>query len=209
MHNRMMDPRREELLTSKIQIKYFFCLPLNIHIDTVETLYSTIYYSKSFIELNIDKSTQYVALWTHKRQPHTSPFRASYGVSFMSTSTEIYRVIKGFYCIPKHILKNPCTTVDQICPLWTISVTMNLHNHILRVLLDMNIWISWMIYYLRSFMIYIWIYISNRGVIYISKFGVNYKYISDYIRHQAINTTFSSFHLMMLSIALSDKFMCD
>ena len=65
---------------------------------TVETLYSMIYYSKYFIELNIDKSTQYVALWTHKR-PHTSPFRASYGVSFMSTSTEIDRVIKGFYCI--------------------------------------------------------------------------------------------------------------
>ena len=29
---------------------------------TVETLYSTIYYSKYFIELNNDKSTQYVAL---------------------------------------------------------------------------------------------------------------------------------------------------
>ena len=29
---------------------------------TMETLYSTIYYSKYFIELNIDKSTQYVAL---------------------------------------------------------------------------------------------------------------------------------------------------
>ena len=57
----------------------------------METLYSTIYYSKYFIELNFDKSTQYVALWTHKR--------ASFGVSFMSTSTEIDRVIKGFYCI--------------------------------------------------------------------------------------------------------------
>ena len=36
---------------------------------TVETLYITIYYSKYFIKLNIDKSTQYdyVALWTHKR----------------------------------------------------------------------------------------------------------------------------------------------
>ena len=31
--------------------------------NTVETLYSTIYYSKYFIELNIDKSTQYVALF--------------------------------------------------------------------------------------------------------------------------------------------------
>ena len=42
--------------------------------DTVETLYSTIYYSKYFIELNIDKSTQYVALWTHKRHPIPRPF---------------------------------------------------------------------------------------------------------------------------------------
>ena len=36
---------------------------------TVETLYSTIYYSKYFTELHIDKSTQYVAPWTHKRHP--------------------------------------------------------------------------------------------------------------------------------------------
>ena len=41
---------------------------------TVETLYSTIYNSKYFIELNIDKSTQYVALWTHKRHPIPRPF---------------------------------------------------------------------------------------------------------------------------------------
>ena len=41
---------------------------------TVETLYSTIYYSKYFIELNFDKSTYYVALWTHKRHPIPRPF---------------------------------------------------------------------------------------------------------------------------------------
>ena len=41
---------------------------------TVETLYSTIYYSRYFIELNFDKSTQYVALWTHKRHPIPRPF---------------------------------------------------------------------------------------------------------------------------------------
>ena len=41
---------------------------------TVETLYRTIYYSKYFIELNFDKSTQYVALWTHKRHPIPRPF---------------------------------------------------------------------------------------------------------------------------------------
>ena len=42
--------------------------------NTVETLYSQIYYSKYFIKLNIDKSTQYVALWTHKRHPIPRPF---------------------------------------------------------------------------------------------------------------------------------------
>ena len=41
---------------------------------TVETRYSTIYYSKYFIELNLDKSTQYVALWTHKRHTIPRPF---------------------------------------------------------------------------------------------------------------------------------------
>ena len=45
-----------------------------INLDTVETLYSTIYYSKYFIELNVDKSTQYVAFWTHKRHPIRRPF---------------------------------------------------------------------------------------------------------------------------------------
>ena len=35
---------------------------INIENYTVETLYSTIYYSKYFIQFHIDKSTQYVAL---------------------------------------------------------------------------------------------------------------------------------------------------
>ena len=34
-----------------------------------------------------------------QKTPHTLPFQASYGVSFMSISTEIDRAIKGFYCI--------------------------------------------------------------------------------------------------------------
>ena len=58
------------------------CMPSNwrhlarrfLHANTVETLYSTIYYSKYFIELNFDKSTQYVAFWTHKRHPIPRPF---------------------------------------------------------------------------------------------------------------------------------------
>ena len=51
-----------------------YVLLLSSQCYTVETLYSTIYYSKYFIELNIDKSTQYVALWTHKRHPIPRPF---------------------------------------------------------------------------------------------------------------------------------------
>ena len=47
---------------------------LSLIVHTVETLYSTIYHSKYFIELNIDKFTQYVALWTHKRHPIPRPF---------------------------------------------------------------------------------------------------------------------------------------
>ena len=55
--------------------RYFMpCEKLIKHLHTVETLYSTIYYSKYFIELNFDKSTQYVALWTHKRHPIPRPF---------------------------------------------------------------------------------------------------------------------------------------
>ena len=62
-----------------IKIHIFQCIDQyaiiwGISKDTVETLYSTIYYSKYFIELNFDKSTQYVALWTHKRHPIPRPF---------------------------------------------------------------------------------------------------------------------------------------
>ena len=59
---------------------FVFCIFLNSYMwhgmfyNSVETLYSTIYYSKYFIELNIDKSTLNVALWTHKRHPIPRPF---------------------------------------------------------------------------------------------------------------------------------------
>ena len=43
------------------------------------------------------------------KNTHSSPFRASYGVSFMST-TEIDRVIKGFYYI--YVLDCVITTPD-------------------------------------------------------------------------------------------------
>ena len=61
-----------ELLQSFAKPLMLILLPLVPH--TVETLYSTIYYSNYFIELNFDKSTQYAALWTHKRHPISRPF---------------------------------------------------------------------------------------------------------------------------------------
>ena len=62
--------------TSLFNVRIVMCIPVfpslakDCHSYTVETLYSTIYYSKYFIELHIGKSTQYVALWTHKRHPY-------------------------------------------------------------------------------------------------------------------------------------------
>ena len=47
---------------------------IRVYTNTVETLYSTIYHSKYFIELNTDKSTQYGALWTQKRHYIPRPF---------------------------------------------------------------------------------------------------------------------------------------
>ena len=61
----------------------------------METLYRTIYNSKYFIELNIDKSTQYVALWTHKRHPIPRPF-----------GIVLYRVSTVF--IHENVYENVC-----------------------------------------------------------------------------------------------------
>ena len=54
----------------------FWYVVVHAFTHTVETLYSTIYYSKYFIELHIDKSTQYmyVVHWTHKRHSIPRPF---------------------------------------------------------------------------------------------------------------------------------------
>ena len=72
-------PLSLDLLTSTTTSHHlstlYIPLPLSVSThSTVETLYSTIYYSKYFIELSIDKSTQYFALWTHKRHPIPRPF---------------------------------------------------------------------------------------------------------------------------------------
>ena len=37
-----------------------------------------------------------------QKTPHTSPLRASYGMSFVSILMKNDRVIKGFYCICSH-----------------------------------------------------------------------------------------------------------
>ena len=41
-----------------------------------------------------------------QKTPHTSPLRASYGMSFVSILMKNDRVIKGFYCIYIHIFMN-------------------------------------------------------------------------------------------------------
>ena len=64
-------------------------------VDTVETLYSTIYYIKYFIELNIDKSTLYVALWTHKRHPTPRPLGELWSV-FYEYFNRNWSCYKGF-----------------------------------------------------------------------------------------------------------------
>ena len=38
-----------------------------------------------------------------QKTPHTSPLRASYGMSFVSILMKNDRVIKGFYCIPSSL----------------------------------------------------------------------------------------------------------
>ena len=41
-----------------------------------------------------------------QKTPHTSPLRASYGMSFVSILMKNDRVIKGFYCILHHVNTN-------------------------------------------------------------------------------------------------------
>ena len=65
---------RDEFQHRKLCAIFYFIKVCTKCAHTMETLYSTIYYSKYFIELNFDKSTQYVALWTHKRHPIPRPF---------------------------------------------------------------------------------------------------------------------------------------
>ena len=42
-----------------------------------------------------------------QKTPHTSPLRASYGMSFVSILMKNDRVIKGFYCITNTVFKAP------------------------------------------------------------------------------------------------------
>ena len=51
-----------------------------------------------------------------QKTPHTSPLRASYGMSFVSILMKNDRVIKGFYCrtlIPDIITHDVNETIDS------------------------------------------------------------------------------------------------
>ena len=47
-----------------------------------------------------------------QKTPHTSPLRASYGMSFVSILMKNDRVIKGFYCIPLKFVSN-CPVIHE------------------------------------------------------------------------------------------------
>ena len=104
--------------------------------STVETLYSTIYYSKYFIELNFDKSTQYVALWTHKRHPIPRPFGRAMECLFCAW-TEIDRVIKGFYCTSNGYVLSVVLQMSMywlrviLIVLWT-KITYTIHMNCIK-----------------------------------------------------------------------------
>ena len=70
------------------------------------------------------------------KDTHTSPFRASYGVSFMSTSTEIDRVIKGFYCMSNFVPVGVAACLvqyeEELTNFWAQRQTQtNICNHML------------------------------------------------------------------------------
>ena len=47
-----------------------------------------------------------------QKTPHTSPLRASYGMSFVSILMKNDRVIKGLYCIPS-VISPPLTIYNS------------------------------------------------------------------------------------------------
>ena len=53
-----------------------------------------------------------------QKTPHTSPLRASYGMSFVSILMKNDRVIKGFYCISQGNAGLLCVSGAQ----WEVSI---------------------------------------------------------------------------------------
>ena len=49
-----------------------------------------------------------------QKTPHTSPLRASYGMSFVSILMKNDRVIKGFYCTRKNIEDTVCIVLGVL-----------------------------------------------------------------------------------------------
>ena len=67
-----------------------------------------------------------------QKTPHTSPLRASYGMSFVSILMKNDRVIKGFYCMynircfMRDVSARPCLYLHQFNALTLTSVQINL-----------------------------------------------------------------------------------
>ena len=65
-----------------------------------------------------------------QKTPHTSPLRASYGMSFVSILMKNDRVIKGFYCIV-HLI--PCQNSNDSHHGLVTVYDINVKNHVLKI----------------------------------------------------------------------------
>ena len=68
-----------------------------------------------------------------QKTPHTSPLRASYGMSFVSILMKNDRVIKGFYCIYMYIY----------CMYISISSHISIHVSIHKFWWNFHHWLHW------------------------------------------------------------------
>ena len=105
----------------------------------METLYSTIYDSKYFIELNIDKSTQYVALWTHKR--HLSGELWSVFYEYFNRNWSCYKGFLLYYTFVRGI-HHWIVLTWKGCLLNTDSFSMWWCHHVICVVIELFYYFS-------------------------------------------------------------------
>ena len=74
-----------------------------------------------------------------QKTPHTSPLRASYGMSFVSILMKNDRVIKGFYCTQYEIMqsfRNCFMLIDIALNVWQPRVYRRIRDRIRYTMLS-------------------------------------------------------------------------